>query len=213
MTIIIAMLNQKGGVGKTTLTTHLGVAFKNIGRKTLLIDADPQGSLRDWNDANGGQVIPVLGMDRETLPIDINAVKKDYDIIIIDGAPQSSKLVACAVRVADIIFIPVSPSPYDVWACADLVDIIKARHQVTNGHPKTYFIISRSRKNTKLSHEITDALYDYGFPIIKQCTTHREIYPQTASEGQTVYHVKEAKEAILEIDQLLKEILEVCIYA
>ena len=68
----IAVLNQKGGVGKTTLATGLAHALElDTPRSTLLIDQDPQGSALDWHEINEGRLLPVLGMSRETLPIDI----------------------------------------------------------------------------------------------------------------------------------------------
>src|ERR1700742_4300468 len=124
---IIAVLNQKGGCGKTTIAINLAHSFLNYGYKTLLVDSDPQGSARDWNAENDGQILPVIGLDRESLPNDIESVKSNYDFIIIDGAPSLAKLAAAAVRTADFILIPVQPSPYDIWATADLVEIIKTR--------------------------------------------------------------------------------------
>ena len=73
--VIIAVLNQKGGVGKTTLATNIAHALQQAGSKVLLIDSDPQGSARDWNEANGGELLPVVGMDRETLPADLKAIQ------------------------------------------------------------------------------------------------------------------------------------------
>ena len=75
MTKIISFLNQKGGVGKTTISTNLAVSLHLDNQKILLVDSDPQGSLRDWNEANEGKLIPVVGLDRETLAKDIEGVK------------------------------------------------------------------------------------------------------------------------------------------
>lgn len=209
MTKIIAILNQKGGVGKTTIATNLGVALLKQDKKVLLVDSDPQGSLRDWNEANEGKIINVIGLDRETIAKDIEGVKHGYDIIIIDGAPQSSKLAGASIKAADIVIIPVTPSPYDVWACADLVEIIKARQEVTNGYPLCYFLISRARKGTILGDEVRSALSEYNIPILNAFTTHREVYPKTASDGLTVINDGKAIEATNEITSLANEILMV----
>ncbi len=143
MTTVIAILNQKGGSGKTTIATNLAHALERSEGKVLLVDSDPQGSSRDWNEANGGSILPVVGLDRETLAKDLQAISIGYDWIVIDGAPQIAKLSAAAVKVADLVVIPVQPSPYDIWACADLVDIIVARRSVTDGKPKAVFVIWR----------------------------------------------------------------------
>lgn len=184
---VIAVLNQKGGSGKTTIASNLAHALKQAGVKVLLVDADPQGSARDWNEANGGKVLPVVGLDRETLPTDLEAIRSGYDYVVIDGAPQIAKMAVAAVKAADLVLIPVQPSPYDIWAAADLVEVIKARQQITDGTPKAAFVISRAIKNTKLSGEVAEALEGYDLPVLKNGTTQRVIYPTSASEGKTVF--------------------------
>ena len=133
MAVTIAVLNQKGGSGKTTIATNLAHVLKLADSKVLLVDSDPQGSARDWNEANNGQVLPVVGLDRETLPTDLKAISAGYDFVVIDGAPQIAKLSAAAVKAADLILIPVQPSPYDIWAASDLVELIQARQEITDG--------------------------------------------------------------------------------
>ena len=125
---IVAVLNQKGGSGKTTLAINLAHALQRDGETVLLVDADPQGSARDWHEVNAGAVLDVVGLDRETLARDLKVVGT-YDWVLIDGAPQIAKLSAVAVKVADLVLIPVQPSPFDVWACADLVEMVDARQR------------------------------------------------------------------------------------
>lgn len=204
---VIAVLNQKGGSGKTTVATNLAYALKQAGSKVLLIDSDPQGSARDWNEANGGQLLPVVGLDRETLPADLKAIQGGYDFVVIDGAPQIAKLAAAAVKVADVVIIPVQPSPYDIWAASDLVDLVKARQELTDGAPVAAFLISRAITNTKLSGEVSEALEGYGFPVMKNGTSQRVIYPTTASIGETVFS-QPGNPAIAEIEAIAEEILE-----
>lgn len=204
---VIAVLNQKGGSGKTTIATNLAHALQLADTKVLLIDSDPQGSARDWNQANGGSVLPVVGLDRETLPTDLQAIQSGYDFIVIDGAPQIAKMAVAAVKVADIVLIPVQPSPYDIWAAADLVDIIKARQAITEGKPLAVFVISRAIKNTKLSGEVAEALEGYGLPVLKHGTTQRVIYPTSASLGNTVFS-GEDNPACEEIRAVAEELLE-----
>ena len=208
MSKIIAVLNQKGGAGKTTLSTNLARALQLDGDKVLLIDSDPQGSARDWNAAGNGELLPVVGLDRPTLAKDIQAIQDNQDWLIIDGAPQIAELAVAAIKCADLILIPVQPSPYDVWACEDLVEIIKTRQEVTNGKPKAAFIISRVIKNTQLSKEIGEALAGYGLPVFKNFTSQRVIYPKSAATGSTVLDAEGATDAAAEIRAIAQELKE-----
>lgn len=209
---VISFLQEKGGSGKTTMSINVAHGLVIRGFKVLLVDGDPQGSARDWNAQNEGTIVPVIGLDRETLPVDLKAVKEGYDFIIIDGAPQISKLSAAAIRASDIILIPVQPSPYDVWASIDLVELIKARQEVTGGSPKAAFIISRVIKNTKLSKEINDVLSDYGIPVFENFTSQSVTYPTIAAIGETVYSPKYPVAPVWkardEIETIINELME-----
>lgn len=128
----IAVLNQKGGSGKTTIATHLARAWQLAGLDVLLVDSDPQGSARDWAAVREDQPVPVVGIDRPTIERDLRALGHKQRIVI-DGAPQAADLAASAIKAADLVLIPVQPSPYDIWAAADLVELIKARQEITDG--------------------------------------------------------------------------------
>jgi chromosome partitioning protein len=206
MSKIIAVLNQKGGVGKTTIATNLAHALQLEGHKVILVDSDPQGSARDWNAASDGALIKVIGLDRSTLAKDILAVVDNHDFIIIDGAPQIADLAIAAIKCADMILIPVQPSPYDIWACEDLVEIIKARQEITDGKPKAAFIISRVIKNTQLGNEIREALEGYDLPVFKNFTTQRVIYAKSAATGSTVLSSEMKEEASNEIRAIANEL-------
>jgi len=147
-------------------------------------------------------------MDRPTLEKDISKIADKFDWVIVDGAPQLTDMAISAVKCADLIIIPVQPSPYDIWASEDLVDIIKHRQQLTDGNPKSYFCISRKITNTSLSKEIVEALQGYSLPVMKSYTSQRIIYAKSAAEGQTVFDTNN-NEAIQEITNVVNEIKEI----
>lgn len=203
----IAILNQKGGAGKTTIATNIAHALQLEGSKVLLVDSDLQGSATDWSEANEAKLLPVISLARKNQLENVKAVSGDYDWVVIDGAPQVKEMSAAAVKVADLVVIPVQPSPYDIWATADLVEIINARRDVTGGKPKAAFLISRAIRNTKLGKEITEALESYGLPVLKSGTMQRVAYPTTASEGKTVFE-ESSSEAAKEVRAIVEEIKE-----
>ena len=204
---VIAVLNQKGGSGKTTIATHLARALQLEGADIVMIDSDPQGSARDWAAVRDDQPLSVLGIDRPTLERDLRAFShKDY--IIIDGAPQAADLAVSAIKAADIVLIPVQPSPYDIWAAADLVDLVKSRIEITDGKLKAAFVVSRAIKGTRLGQEISEALTGYGLPVLAARITQRVSYPTSAAAGTTVLDTEPNGEAAIEIRALVSAIKE-----
>lgn len=207
---VIAVLNQKGGSGKTTIATHLTRALQLLGHQVLLVDSDPQGSARDWAAAAEEQPVAVVGIDRPTVHRDLKAVARGCDIVVIDGAPQASDLAVSAIKSASVVLIPVQPSPYDIWATSDLVDLIKQRIEVTDGTLKAAFVISRAIKGTKIGNEVASALAAYGLPILNSRITQRVAYPSTAAIGSTVMDSEPDGEASKEIFALANELLSLC---
>lgn len=203
---VVAVLNQKGGSGKTTIATHLARAFQLDGNDILLVDSDPQGSARDWAAVREDQPVPVIGIDRPTIERDLKSVAQK-DLVVIDGAPQAAELAVSAIKAADFILIPVQPSPYDIWAAADLVELIKTRIEVTDGKLAAAFVVSRAIKGTKLGTEVTDALLGYGLPVLEARITQRVSFPTTAAEGTTVLDTEPTGDAAHEIRRLAKEVL------
>lgn len=207
--MIIAFLNQKGGSGKTTLATNFGAELQRRGRSVLLADCDPQGSARDWAAAREArQRFPVIGVDRPPLIGDLRALADDYDWILIDGAPQLADAAAAAISVADLVLIPVQPSPYDVWATADLVDTIRARQALADGRPQAAFVVSRQIKGTVLGVEIREALAAYNLPILQAGTTQRQIFARAAVDGLAACDLDPEGPAALEIAEIVNEVAE-----
>ena len=204
---IVSVLNQKGGSGKTTLSTNLAVSLRKRGYKTLLVDTDPQGSARDWNEAAGDPLVPVIGLDRESMTKDLQALDlSGYDFVLIDGAAKITRLSAAAIKASDGVLIPLQPSPYDVWACAELVELIHTRKEVTNGRPEAAFVITLAVSNTDLAKDVEEALSGYELPLFEARIAKRTDYAKSAASGHSVFESKN-RHAIDEMNAFTDEFL------
>ncbi|MBZ9574508.1 ParA family partition ATPase [Modicisalibacter sp. MOD 31.J] len=202
---VVALLNQKGGSCKTTTATNLARALQMDGSDVLLVDSDPQGSARDWAAVREDQPVTVVGIDRPTIERDLKHIAKK-DIVVIDGAPQAADLAVSALKAADLVLIPVQPSPYDIWATSDLVDLVKQRMEITEGRLQAAFVVTRAIKGTRIGAEVTEALAGYELPVLESRITQRVIYPVSATAGTTVLEAEPNSDAATEVRALASEI-------
>ena len=206
---IIAILNSKGGTGKTTLTTNLAGSLYKRGYKVLIVDSDPQGTARDWHAAKpeDADLPAVIAMDRPTLHKDIPQIESSFDFVLIDGAAKLEDMSASAVKVADLILIPVQPSGYDLWGASDLVSLIHARQSVTDGVPRAAFVVSRQIQGTNLADEISEAVESFDLPLLEARTTQRVAFAEAGQSGLTVLDLEPNGKAAQEIEEITSELL------
>lgn len=203
---VIAVLNQKGGSGKTTIATQLARGLQLQGHSVLLVDSDQQGSARDWRAVDEDNPVPVIGLDRPTLDKDLKTVS-DKDYVVIDGSPQATNLALSAIKAADFVLIPVQPSPYDVWATNDLVELVKQRIEMTDGKLKAAFVVSRAIQNTNIGKEVASVLTEYGLPVLDARIMQRVSYPNSAALGKTVFETESKNSnAVQEMTALVNEV-------
>lgn len=203
----ISVQNQKGGVGKTTLAIHISHALALKKARVLLVDADPQGSARDWAAAREDKPpFSVIGLDRPTLHRDLPPLAKDYDHVVIDGPPRVSDLARSAIIAADLVVVPIQPSPYDVWAADEVIKLIDEA-SVFKENLKSVFVINRRIVNTAIGRDVGEALAEYSIPVLKTVISQRVGFAESAAAGQTVLDTDPKGAAAKEILALTKEIL------
>jgi chromosome partitioning protein len=206
--IVVSFLNQKGGVGKTTLAVHVAHALAQQGERVLLVDADPQGSALDWAASRRGEpMFAVAGLPRASIHKELPALAKGYDVVLIDGPPRVYDVARSAIMASDLVLIPVQPSPYDVWAAKEIVDLL---HEASVFKPKlkSAFVINRKIVNTALGRDVTEALAEYPVAVFNAAICQRVALAESAAQGQTVFETSPVNPAGKEILELVAEMRE-----
>jgi chromosome partitioning protein len=205
---VLSVLNQKGGVGKTTLAVSIAACLTEQGKRVLLIDADHQGSALDWKAARGDSAtFTVVGIPKDTIHKEVPAMSRDYEWIVIDGPPRVSTVAKSAIAASDIVVIPVQPSPYDVWAAKEIVDLIE---EVTVIKPdlKSVFTVNRRITGTAIGRDVEKALSDYPITVMKASLCQRVSFAESAASGRTVLETDPQGAAAGEVRGVVAEILE-----
>ncbi len=206
---VFSVANQKGGTGKTTLSMNLAVGLSRRGR-TLIIDADPQGSAGQWAGLSTDErpfpvsVISVAG----NLAREIARMRQDYQYLVIDCPPTLETGVAqSAMTISDKVFIPILPSPVDLWASVRLADAID-HVKISNSRLQSYILVNQLEPRNAMSRSMSQALAEFDIPALQGCLRRRAIYRNSALDGLSVYCMgKRGESAVQEVEFLIEEIL------
>ena len=207
--MIVALLNQKGGVGKTTLALHLAGAWARQGYRVTVIDADPQGSALDWSEQRakegGPRLFGVLGLARDTLHREAPEIARGVDHVVIDGPPRIAGLMRSALLAADLVLVPAQPSPFDGWASGEMLNLIR---EVRTFRPELLarFVLNRCAGRTIIARETGDALAEHDPPVLAARIGQRVAFANAARTGQLVFEVETGAAAAREMTALGAEI-------
>jgi chromosome partitioning protein len=206
---VIAVVNQKGGAGKTTLAMLLAGALAETGAAVLVADADPQNTALRWSTAGSGFPAEVEDLSGEEGKLHKHLRKRldKYDYVVIDSPPAATAPVTeSALRLAHLALVPVIPSPLDLWASLRIRDAIQhARHK--NPNLIARIVVNQAQLNTILAREVLAMLPEFGIPMLAGQLKQRTAYRQCAALGGTAAALgSRAALASLEVEALVREI-------
>ena len=198
----IVVLNPKGGSGKTTVAVNLAVALRGRGQSVALLDTDPQGSMGRWYlerlERRGEDEALEFGTSSAWgASYESEKLKKRFDFVIIDTPPKIDSDLRPALRVADLVVVPVASSQVDLWATEGVLDL--ARREKA----PVLVVMNRARPNTRLGAEVAQGAADLGATVADTQIGNRVAYAETLGQGLGALEAARRGPASDEVEALL----------
>lgn len=205
MASVVTVAQQKGGAGKTTLVIQLATALSALGRRVALIDIDPQGSLTGWmrlrehrqRDAPELRFAMIGGW---RLGVEIDRLKREADIILVDTPPHTEIDAKAAVRGADLVLVPVQPSSLDVWASQATVELAAKEKR------RMALLLNRVPPRGRAVEEARQALLELGAPALATQLGNRQAFVASIAQGLGVVESEPKSAAADEVRALAEEV-------
>lgn len=206
---VIAVANQKGGVGKTTLAMNMAAGLTRRG-SCIVVDADPQRSATMWTELSDSlrefpaKVVPA----EDEIKKQIIQLQTEFDYIVIDCPPEiKSDSTISAIEISQVLLIPLLPSPMDLWSSTRIEELIKRVQQV-NPTISAFVVLNQIEPRSAMSRGMDGALQEIDIPVMRHRLSRRASYRTAALEGCSVYDLGyRGQVASQEIDNIIDEVL------
>jgi chromosome partitioning protein len=204
--MVISLINQKGGVGKTTAAINLASALSQRNFRVLMVDADPQGSVLQWQATGANRDFDVVQLSAPELDAQIGNHRQTFDHVVIDSPPALSGISQAIAAASDLAIIPIAPSSLDIWSSRETIQLVT---DVGRTHPglAARLLVYRKIPGTRLAAEAREALASYELEIFKTEISQRIAYVEAIVSGVSVLNYSPNSVAAREIRSLCDEIL------
>jgi len=203
--MIISTVNQKGGVGKTTVAINLADALARENNRVLLIDADPQKSIMSWTGRPGEIAFEIQHLSGDEVVSSSRRNRKKFDHIIIDSPPILNDTTLSVLRETDLAVIPVGPSPLDMWSVKETISFIQRSQKSHSLQAK--LLVSKAIVGTRLSSDAIEALQAFPLELFDTVLYQRIAYVEAMIAGKSVLTYAPRSAAAREIKKLHQEIV------
>jgi chromosome partitioning protein len=204
--MVICLVNQKGGVGKTTLAVNLAGALPAAKGRVLLVDADPQGSVLQWQSVAGYRGFEVVHQPDGGVARTVSQAARKHPHVVVDLPPGVGKIPRAVLGVARLAVVPIGPSALDIWSSRETIEMIQEVRR-RNRRLQAKLLVSRKIPRTRVGREGRDAVEPYGMGVFKSEISQRVAFVEAMIAGKTVLDYAPTSMAAREIRALCGEIL------